>query len=142
MIKSLIPFFFQTNLSSVFPLMSLVVFVLSKFLLIDKTSFQPKPRIVSSSVILGFNKVIAATLLIHIDTLSLPMSFFLRTLLCSLSTTVPVLMSYFYPFFIPSRIPHLYFWLLHPDHWKFILIAHILSLKNLGKFDFFFPKKG
>ena len=64
---------FQTNLSSVFPLVSLVVFVLSIFLLLDKTSFQPKLQSVSSSVILGFNEVIVATLLIHIDTLSLSM---------------------------------------------------------------------
>ena len=89
----LIPFFLQTNLSSAFPLVSLVVFVLSIFLLLDKTSFHLKPRSVSSSVIPGFNKVIIATLLIHINTLSLSMSHFLRTLLCSLSTTLPVLMS-------------------------------------------------
>ena len=70
MIKSLIPFFFQTNLSSAFPLVPFVVFVLSIFLLLNKTSFHPKPRSVSSSVIPGFNEVIVATLLIHIDTLS------------------------------------------------------------------------
>ena len=68
--------FFQTNLFSAFPLVSLVVFVLSIFLLLDMTSFQPKPRSVSSSVILGFNEVIVATLLIHIVALSLPMSIF------------------------------------------------------------------
>ena len=61
-----------------------------------------------SSIIPGFNEVIVATLLIHIDILSLPMSHFLRNLLCSLLTTLPVLMSYLYPFFIPSWIPHLY----------------------------------
>ena len=55
----------------------------------------------SSSVIPGFNKVIVATLLMHINTLSLPMSHFFRTLLCSLSTTLSVLMSYIYPFFYP-----------------------------------------
>ena len=119
--------FFQTNLSSAFPLISLVVFVLSIFLLLDKTSFQPKPRSVSSSVIPGFNEVIVATLLIHIDTLSLPMSHFLRTLLCSLQPTLPVLMSYLYSFFISSWIPHLYLWLLHLDHCKFILVARILT---------------
>ena len=53
MIKSLIPFFFQTNFSSIFPLMSLVVFVLSIFLLLDKTSFQPKLR----SVFLGYSRL-------------------------------------------------------------------------------------
>ena len=63
---------------------------------------QPKPRSVSSSVIPGFHEVIVATLLIHIDTLSLSMSPFLRTLLCSLSPTLPIMMSYLYPFFIPS----------------------------------------
>ena len=51
MIKSLIPFFFQTNFSFIFPLMSLVVFVLSIFLLLDKTSFQPKLR----NVFLGYS---------------------------------------------------------------------------------------
>ena len=66
-----------------------------------------KPGSVSSSVIPSFNEVIVATLLIHIDNLSLPMSPFLRTLLCSLPPTLPVLMSYIYPFFIPSWIPHL-----------------------------------
>ena len=67
------------------------------------------------------------TLLIHIDTLSLPMSHFLRTLLCSLSTTLPILMSYLYPFFIPSRIPHMYLQLLHLNHCMFILITRILT---------------
>ena len=47
MTKSLVPFFFQTNLSIAFPLVSLVVFVLSIFLLLEKTSFQPKPQSVS-----------------------------------------------------------------------------------------------
>ena len=127
MIKSLIPFFFQTNLSSAFPLVSLVVFVLSIFLLLDKTSFQPKPQSVSSSIIPSFNEVIVATLLIHIDTLSLPKSSFFRTLLCSLPPTLPVLMSYLYPFFIPSWIPHMYLWLLHLDHCRFILVARVLT---------------
>ena len=127
MIKSLIPFFFQTNLSSAFPLVSLVMFVLSIFLLLDTTSSQPKPRSVSSSVIFGFNKVIVATLLIHIDILSLPMSHFLRTLLCSLSPTLPIPMSYLYPLFISSRIPRLYLRLLHLDHCRFILVARLLT---------------
>ena len=115
------------HLFSAFPLVSLVVSVLSIFLLLDKTSFQPKPQSVSSSVILGFNEVIVATLLIHINTLSLPMSPFLRTLLYSLPPTLPVLMSYLYPFFIPSWIPHLYLQLLHLDHCKFIIVARVLT---------------
>ena len=127
MIKSLIPFFFQTNLSFVFPFVSLVVYVMSIFLLLDKTSFQPKPRSVSSSVIPGFNEVIVATLLIYIDTLSLSMSPFLRTLLCSLPPTLSVLMSYLYPFFIPSWLPHLYLWLLHLDYCRFIFVARVLT---------------
>ena len=126
MIKSLIPFFFETN-SSAFPRVSLVVFVLSLFLLLDMTSFQPKLRSVSSSVIPCFNEVIVATLLIHIDTLSLPMSHFLRTLPCSLSPTLPVLMTYLYPFFILSRIPHLHPRLLHLDHCRFMLVACVLT---------------
>ena len=127
MIKSLNPFFFQPNLSFVFPLLSLVASVLSIFLFLDKTSFQSKPRSVSSPVIFGFNEVIVATLLIHIDTLSLLMSPFLKTLLCSLPPTLPVLMSYLYPFFIPSWIPHLYLRLLHLDHCRFILVARVLT---------------
>ena len=127
MIKSLIPFFFQTNLSFAFPLVSLVGFVLSIFLLLDKTSSQPKPRSVSSSVISGFKEVIVTTLLIHIDTSPLPTSHFLRTLLCFLSPTLLILMSYLYPFFIPSQIPHLYLRLLHLAHCMFILVAHILT---------------
>ena len=107
--------------------MSLVVFVLYIFLLLDKTSFQPKPRGVSSLVILSFNEVIIATLLIHIDTLSLPMSPFLRTLLYSLPPILLVLMSYLYPFFILSWIPNMYLRLLHLDHCKFILIARVLT---------------
>ena len=105
MIKSLIPSFFQTNPSSAFPLVSSVMSVLSIFLLIDKISSQPKPQSVSSSVIPYFNEVIVATLLKHIDTLSLLMSLFLRTPLCSLPPTLPILISYHYPFSIPSRIP-------------------------------------
>ena len=120
---------FQTNLSSPFTLVSLVVSVLSIFLLLDKRSFQPKPRSGSSLVIPGFNEVIVATFLIHINTLSLPMSHFLRTLLYSLSTTLPVLMSYLYPFFIPSLIRHLYLWLLHLNHCRFILVKQPTFLK-------------
>ena len=127
MIKSLIPSFFQTNSSFAFPLLFLVVSVLSIFLLLDKTSSQPKLRSVSSFVIPDFNKDIAATLLIHIDALSPPMPPFLRTLLCSLPSTLPVLMSYLYPFFFPSRIPHLYLRLLHLDHCRFILVVRILT---------------
>ena len=112
---------------STFPLMSLVVSVLSIFLLLDKTSSQPKPRNVSSSVIPDFNKDITAILLIHIDILSFPMSHFFRTLLCFLPPTLPVLMSYFYPFFIPFRKPHLYLRLLHIDHCRFILVARVLT---------------
>ena len=55
----------------------------------------------SFSIVLSFNEVIVATLLIHIDTLSLPMSHFLRTLLRSLSTTLLALMSYLDPLFYP-----------------------------------------
>ena len=127
MIKSLIPFFFQTNLSPAFPLVSSVVSVLSIFLLLDKTSFQPKPRSASSSVIPVLNEVIVATLLIHIDTLSFPMSPFLRTLLCSLPHTLPEKMSYLYPFFILSWIPHQYLRLLHLNHCRFILVARVLT---------------
>ena len=127
MIKSRIPSFFQINPSSGFPLVSLVVYVLFIFLHLDKTSSQPKLRSVSSSVILAFNKDIAANLLIHIDTLSLSMSHFLRTLLCFLPPTLPVLMSYLYLFFIPSRISHLYLRLLHLDHYSFTLVARILT---------------
>ena len=110
------------------PLVSLVVFVLSIFLLLDKTSFQSNPQSVSSSVIPDFNEVIVATLLIHIDTLSLAMSHFLRTLLYSLSTTLPVLMSYLYLLIIPSQIPHLYLQILHLDHCRFILVTRVLTL--------------
>ena len=127
MIKSLIPLFFQTNLFSVFPLVSLVVSVLSIFLLLEKTSFQLKPQSVSSSIIPDFNEVIVATLPIYIDTLSLPISHFLRTLLSSLPPTLPVLMSYLYSF-IPSWIHHLYLRLLHLDHCRFILFNRILTL--------------
>ena len=84
------------------PHVSLAVSVLPILLSLDKTNSKPKPQSVSSSVILNFNDVIAATLLIHINTLSMLMSLFFRTLLCSLPPTLPVLMSYLYPFFISS----------------------------------------
>ena len=127
MIKSLILYFFQTNPSSAFPFVSLIVFFLSIFLLLDKMSSQPKSRSVSSSIIPDFNEDIAATLLIHIDTLSLPMPHFFRPLLCSLPPTLLVLMSYFYLFFVPSRISHMYLRLLHLDHCRFILVACVLT---------------
>ena len=118
---------FPNQLLFCLPLMPLVVFVLSIFLILYKTSSQPKPRSMPSSVIPGFNEVIVATLLIHIDTLSLPMSHFLRTLQCSLSPTLPVLMLYLYPFFISSWIPYLYLRLLHLDHCRFILVTRVLT---------------
>ena len=127
MIKSLISFFFQTNLSSAFPLVFLVVFVLSIFLHLDKTSSQLKPRSMSSSVIPGFNEVIIATLLILYQYFVSTEVTFFRTLLCSLSPTLPILMSYLYPFFISSRIPHLYLRLLHLDHCRLILVVRVLT---------------
>ena len=54
-----------------------------------------------SSIIHGFNEVIATTFLIHIDTLSMSMSHFLRTHLYSLSPNLLVLMSCLYPFIYP-----------------------------------------
>ena len=127
MIKSCISSFFLINPSTTFPLVFLVVFVLSIFLLLDKTSSQPKSRSVSSSIIPNFNEDIIAPLLINIDTLFLLMLHFLRTLLCTLPPTLPILMSYLYPFFILSRISHLYLRLLHLDHCRFILVAHVLT---------------
>ena len=125
MIKSLIPSFFQTNPSSAFPLVSLVVSILSIILLLDKTSSQLKPQSVSSSVIPDFNVVIAATLLIHIDTVSIDATFFEKSSM--FPTTLLVLMSYLYPFFIPYQIPHLYLRLLHLDRCRFILVACVLT---------------
>ena len=119
--------FSQINPSSAFPLVSLVVSVMFIFLLLDKTSSQPKPQSLSSSVIPAFNEDIATTLLIHINTLSLPISHFFITLLYSIPPTLPVLMSYLYTFFIPSRISHLYLRLLHLDHYRFILVTHIMT---------------
>ena len=110
------------------PPLCLWVSVLSIFLLLDMTSSQLKPQNMSSLVIPDFNEVIVATLLIHIDTLFLPMSHFLRTLLCSLPLTLPILMPYLYPFFILSRIPHLYLRLLHLDRCRFILVTRTLTL--------------
>ena len=127
MSKSFIPSFFQTNPSFAFPLVFLVMSFLSIFLLLEKTSSQLKPRSVSSPVIPDFNKVIAATLLIHIGTFSLPMSPFLRTLLYSLPPTLPILMSYLDLLFISSWIPQMYLRLLHLDHCRFILVARILT---------------
>ena len=122
MIKSLILSFFLTNISFAFCLIFLVVL----FLLPGKTSFQPKPQSVSSSVIPDFNKGIVVTLLIHIYTLSLPMSHFFTNLLCSLPPlpTFGVLsLSLFFPFWIP------YLHLQHPlDHCSFIPAIRVLIL--------------
>ena len=100
---------FPNQLSFAFPFMSLVVFVLSIFLLLDKTSIQPKPRSVSFLVIFGFNEVIVGTLLIHINTLSLLMSHFLRTLLYSLPPTPPnsdvISLPLLYPVLDTSSVP-------------------------------------
>ena len=67
------------------------------------------------------------TLLMHINTLSLPMSPFLRTLLCSLPPALPILMSYLYPLLIPFQIPHMYLRLLHFDHFRFIPTTRVLT---------------
>ena len=127
MIKSRIPSFFQINPSTGFPLVSLVVSVLSIFLLLNKTSSQPKPRGVSSSIILDFNKNIAATLLIHRYFITVDVTFFENSSMFP-ATTLSILMSYLYPFFILSRISHLHLWLFHLDHCRFILVASILTL--------------
>ena len=83
MIRSLILSFFLINLSSAFLLVSLVVSILSIFLLLGKTSFQPKQLSVSSWVILDFRGVIDVILLTQIGTLSLLMSLSLRVPLSS-----------------------------------------------------------
>ena len=78
MIKSLIPSFFLLNLSSAFPFASLIVFVLSIFLLQDKTSSRPIPQSVSSLASLDFKGVIDPILLTQINISSLLMSHSLR----------------------------------------------------------------
>ena len=127
MIKFVIPFFFQTSISSTFPLVSLVVFVLSIFLLLDKTSFQPKPR----SVFLSYSRLQRVYYCYSPDThqyfVSTDVTIFENSSMFPINHP-SVLMSYLYPFFIPSWIPHLYLRLLHLDHCKFILVAHILTL--------------
>ena len=131
MIRSFISSFFLTNLSPAFPLVSLIVSILSIFLLLDKARSQPKSRSLSSSVIHEFNEVIAATLLlIHIDTLSLPMSHFLRTFLSSLPHALPILMSYHYLFSTLFRIPHLSLQLLHLNPFRFIIATRISTLAS------------
>ena len=54
-----------------------------------------------------FNEVMVATFLVHINTLFLPMSHFLRTLLCSLSTTLLDVISlpFLYPVLDTSPVP-------------------------------------
>ena len=123
----LIPFFFQTNLSSAFPLVSLVVFVLSIFLLLDKTSFQPKPR----SVFLSYSRLQQGYHCYSLDThqyfVSVDVTFFENSSIFPInhpsSSDVIAL-----PFFISSRIPHMYLRLLHFDHFRLILVARILTL--------------
>ena len=99
------------------------------FLLLDKTSFQPKPRNVSSLVIPSFNEVIIATLLIHIDTLSLLMSHFFENFSMFLPINHPPSSDVIsLPFFIPSQMPHLYLRLLHLNHCRFVLVTLVLTL--------------
>ena len=45
----------------------------------------------------------------------------------SLPPTLLIMMLYLYPFFIPSRIPHLSLRLLHLDHCRFILVTRVLT---------------
>ena len=95
MIKSLILSFFLINLSSVFLLMSLVVFVLFIFLHLGKTSSLPKQLSVSSWVILDFIGVIDVILLTQIGTSSLLVSLSLRVPLSSpLKSVLMFWMSY------------------------------------------------
>ena len=74
MIKSLILSYYLLKLSFTSLLVSLVVFVLFIFSLLGKTNSLPKPRSVSSWVILAFRGVIIVILPILIATLSLLMS--------------------------------------------------------------------
>ena len=92
------------------PLMSLVVFVLFIFSLLGKTNSLPKPRSVSSWVILTFRGVIVVILPILIATLSLLMSPSLKIppsspLQCVLLLQMSYLFLLFYP--LPLSLPHL-----------------------------------
>ena len=127
MIKSLIQFFFKTNLSSAFPLLSLVVSVLSIFFLLDNTSFQLKPRkcvflsysrlqrgyrcyspnthryFVSADVTLFKNSsMFPTTHPLGSDVISLPLLYLIQDI---------------------SFVPPVH----HLDHCKYILVAHVLN---------------
>ena len=116
-------FSFLTNHFFVFLRMYLDASTLCTSLLLAKTSSQLRPRSASSLVIPVFNEVIGVILLIHIDTLYLPMS---RSLSSLLSYLLPTLMSYLYHSFILSRILLLYLQ-LHLGHCKFIPDACVLT---------------
>ena len=91
--------------------------------LLAKISFPLRPRSASSLVIPTFNKVIDATLLIHIDNSFPLMSPFLNILLSSLPHLFPVPRSYLYLSSFPFRISHMSPQLLHFDCYRFILVA-------------------
>ena len=85
------------------------LFVLFIFSLLDKTNSLPKPRSVSSWVILAFRGVIVVILLILIATLSLLMSYSLKIppspLQCVLLLQMSYLFLLFYP--LPISLPYL-----------------------------------
>ena len=119
MIKSLIPFFFQTNISSTFcfvhiltPKQDKLLVKAKKCVFLSYSKLQPGYRCYSPDTHRYFVSV---------------MSHFLKTLLCFLSPTLLILMSYIYPSFIQSRMPHLYLRLLHLNHYRFILVNHVLK---------------
>ena len=128
MIRSLILSFFLINLSSAFLLVSLVVSILSIFLLLGKTSSQPKQLSVSSWVILDFREVIDVILLTQIDSLSLLMSLSLRVPLSSpLKSILMFRMSYMSLLSYHLQISLLHLRMLLLDHFKFILVVLVLQ---------------
>ena len=102
MIISLILSFFLINISSVF----LLVSVLFIFLLLGKTSSQPKQLSVSSWVILDFKGLIDVILPTQLGTSSLVMSLSLRVPLSSPLKSIPMFqMSYMSLCLTTSRFP-------------------------------------
>ena len=125
MIKFLIPFFFQTNLSSAFPLVSLVVFVCPYSYSLTRQTFSQ-----SHEVCLPWLFSASTRLSLLLSRYTSILCLYRCNIFFDNSSMFPInhpLGSDVIYFFIPSRIPHLYLRLHLLDHCKFILVARVLT---------------
>ena len=127
MIRSLIPSYYLINVFFAFLLVSLVVFVLFIFSFLGKTNSQPKPRSVSSWVILALREVIVVILRTLIASLSMLMLPYLRIPpSSSLQRVLLFRMSYLFLLSYHLLISFLHLQMPYLDHFRFILAILVL----------------